>query len=370
MILGCFNLKGEKSLKRIGIVTLHYSDNYGAVLQTWALRRVLNQLPGCQAEILNYVPKGFGYEPYEKTESARNQLIEKRAKFENFLTKYCGLNSSMSSAITGEGYDYICVGSDQIWNFSFDFLKNFEYLLPNTDKNVIKFSYAASIGMDSSEALRYEEQFRKYLPEFQNLSVREREHVSFVREMSGKPCEHVVVPTLLLDAQEYHMIQNPIQEQEEEPFLLLFWLHHYECARGIELANSLARKFHLKIVHSFPNSKSYMFHKDGGNMNYCGIEEFLALIRKAEFVVTNSYHATLFSIQFETPFYVYGIPSMQSRIDDLKEDYGIGDRVISSYISPELLTDKMDFKSIKENVAKRRKTSMDFLKRTLEVEDQ
>ena len=99
-------------MKKVGILTFHYSDNYGAVLQAYALRRIINQLPYCQAQIINYVPLGTKYTLYENTEEGRELLIEKRKLFEEFLRENCGIDTPVIHEISGNDYDYYCAGSD------------------------------------------------------------------------------------------------------------------------------------------------------------------------------------------------------------------------------------------------------------------
>ena len=103
-------------MKKVGILTFHYVDNYGAVLQAYALRKKINELPECRAEIINYVPSGFEYELYGNGEKYRAMLQKKRQSFEAFLSKYCGVNTPIISSVEDSGYDYYCVGSDQVWN--------------------------------------------------------------------------------------------------------------------------------------------------------------------------------------------------------------------------------------------------------------
>lgn len=352
-------------MKTIGILTFHYANNYGAVLQTFALRKIINSFPECNAEIINYVSKGYAYSLDEKTDTVRQLLIRKRDLFEKFVEEQCGLNSPMISEVVGNRYNYYCVGSDQVWNLRTR-ATHIEYLFPHLDKNAIRISYAASIGMSVKKAYYYKDLFQKYVSEFKAISVREQEHVDFMRTTCQKECKCVLDPTLLLDAEDYVPIMS--KELRDYPFILFFWLNHdSDLMKGVEFVNNLSRKYQLPIVHTVMNARPYMFNKDDGCMFYEGVENFLWYVKHASFVVTNSYHATLFSMQFKTPFYVFTVESMQSRIHSLIEKFAIGNRVVNNYMNVSELNASIDFRDIKDKIKAERKHSIDFLKEALDI---
>lgn len=353
-------------MKKVGILTLHYSDNYGAVLQVYALRRAINHFQGYEAEIINYVPKNFKYRLYVNNEDVRILLCQKRKAFEHFLQKECGVNTAMVSEVVGNQYDYYCVGSDQVWNLDFS---NVEFFFPHLDENALRFSYAASIGMSIERTLQNEAVFQKYLPAFKAVSLREQEHLEFIQKNAGKECAWVLDPTLLLTGKDYETVIAK-EKLMKEPFIFFFWLRHdFEVTRGIEFVNTISRKYHLPIVHTIFDAKGYTFYRDAGCMIYEGVENFLWYIKNASFVVTNSYHATLFSIQFRTPFYTFPVETMRSRIDTLKQKLLIDDRIVDKYISPEKLNENVDFVRIEEILSQERKSSFGYLKMALDVSE-
>lgn len=351
-------------MKTVGILTFHYVDNYGAVLQTFALRNKINTFDGYQAEIINYVPDNFKYGLYENTEEARQLLIRKRRSFENFLSEKCNVNSPIVSKVIGNQYDYYCVGSDQVWNMDFS---EKEYFFPHLSESDVRFSYAASIGMSLKKTMHYKDIFEKYVSKFKAVSLREQEHTDFVRESCGKECLCVLDPTLLLMEQEY----VPIIASEkliEKPFIFFFWLRHdSKVMKGVEFANMLSRKYNLPIVHSLYDAKNYTFSLNAGCMIYEGIENFLWYIKNASFVVTNSYHVTLFSMQFKTPFYVFVAEAMRSRIDMLKQIFLIDDHVVEGYMSSSDINDNIDFKFIENILKVERIKSVNYLKKALDI---
>lgn len=321
-------------MKKIGISTFHYVDNYGAVLQAWALRKYINGLTDCKAEIINYVPENYNYDLslYENSEEARSGLIKKRELFENFLYEKCSLSKNVKEKIEDEDYDYICVGSDQVWNLSLREAANCEYLLPNI-KRAKKISYAASIGVSVGQISKYKRHFQQYISDFSKISVREKEHVEFIKGVSGKDCECVLDPTFLVDVEDYKGLMKG-NKKSNRPFIFLYWLVHageLDKRKNLEIVNRLSRELDCDIIHNIPNVKDYAINNNGGCMCYEGVEDFLWYIANAKMVVTNSYHACLLSIRFGTRFYSTIVSSMRSRIDTLNAMFNISGNLIEDY---------------------------------------
>lgn len=315
-------------MKKIGILTLHYADGYGACLQAYALRRVINSFPGCSAEIINYVPSAFKYPVYEESDIGYEKMVAKRTKFEHFLSTQCGIKENIQNSVDGTGYDIVCAGSDQIWNLSWDVS---EYFLPHV-KNKKKISYAASFGINQNSIFWNDQIYSKYLSEFDAISLREAKEQKKTEELSGKACEVVLDPTLLLDAEDYECICN--DKNTKEDFIFLFWIKHdNNFLQGIEFANKLSRNLGIGIIHSFADNPKGIIYNDMGTMIYKGIEDFLYYIKNASYVVTNSYHASLFSIQFGTRFYTFNVDSMRDRIETLQtqELFNLSGNIISNF---------------------------------------
>ncbi len=352
-------------MKEVGIATFHFADNYGAVLQCYALQKVINRFEGVHAKIIDYRPPEFRYAKVWTSEREKLLFQKKRQSFEHFLVQHCELSPQRVSVITGEECDYCCVGSDQIWNPTHVFE---EYFLPNVSSNICKIAYAPSIGCSVADAKSKESVFAKYLPSFKAISLREKEHVEYLSDIAGKKCECVLDPTLLLNPEDYFPILSRKTVGEEEPYLLFYWLKNdRELFRGMELANSIARKFNLKILHSVVGAKESMFYQGGECIYYTGIEEFLWYIKNASFVVTNSYHGTIFSLQFEVPFYSFVVKSMMSRFSTLMSYCDLKDRVVTKLIRIGDVSKDIDYKRMKIEIFRHRAESIDYLKKALDI---
>lgn len=353
-------------IKRIGILTFHYANNYGAVLQAYALRKVINSFPDCQAEIINYVPNGYTY--FTSPDEADKQR-RRRKKFEAFLSKYCGINTPMISSVTGNEMDVYVVGSDQIWNMDIPIAAaDHEYLLPHLRQEAKRIAYSASIGMNIDKIDT--ELFKKYLPRFDRISLREKSYVEYISELSGKRCEYTLDPAMLLKKEDYEpLIERP--ETTEEPYIFYFW---YDMGDGglesVELVNTLARKYHLSVKHTFSSEiclAKHLLVNNGGDVSKEGIGEFLWYVKNAWAIVTNSFHVAVFSILFQKPLYIYYPRIRSSRQRNLVDLLNMKDRVMHGYVSAEQLNLETDYISIFSILEKERARSISYLKNAIET---
>ena len=346
-------------MKRVGILTFHYINNYGAMLQAYALKKAIDKLDGYEAEIINYIPEGRVEYPYEHGSIGKKLMEEKLDKLYGFLWDYCGVDKNIVRKVEGAEYDCYCVGSDQVWNFDISG-NDYTYLLKAVDSNTKKISYASSIGLSIDRLVPYKDVFKRYLTSFSSVSVREKVHQKWLKEECGIECESVLDPTFLLDGEEYYPIISD-DDVTEKPYILFIWyMHGRDVMKGIEFANTLSRKYGMPVKHNIVKEKKFMFANDGGCMFYEGVREFLWYIKNAEIIVTNSYHVSLFAIHFKRPFYSFVVDKMRSRFDTI-ETFGIEDRLVKSYIEPDLLDMNVDYKMVYKKIDVLREKSVKFL---------
>ena len=348
----------------VGIITFHYINNHGALLQAYALKKYIEKIGGYQSEIINYIPRGFEYDPYEVGSLGKKKMECKMNHFQDFLIKNCGIQSNVVTELPREKYDIYCVGSDQVWNFD---ISNGDktYFLEGIGDFTKKISYASSIGLSIEKLSPYKMIFKKYLEKFNYVSVREKEHEKWLTDVCGISCTTVLDPTFLLDLEDYNDIISRIPLRDHAFILLLWYPHDDQLVKVIEFANNVSRKFGLPIVHNILNVRPYILNQDDGYMFYEGIENFLWYIKNASVIITNSYHTMLFSIHFKRPFYAFIVENMQSRFDTLGKNIGIQDRFVTSYIEPNDISLKMNYKNVYERIEPYRKRSKDYLKLAL-----
>ena len=306
---------------RIGIMTFHWATNYGAVLQAYALQETLNSM-GHEAVLIDYYPPKFkktllnclrNKRVYLIPRSIRN--VKKEKKIEPFREKYLKRTAYYASSKQLRKLEmnfdcYIC-GSDQVWNQSFvrssEQKKNFVYFLDFVPDDKIIASYAASFGA-SSYPEDLQEELKAVLLRFNAISVREQSGVEIIQRLKIDNVQLVPDPTLLLAPERYEAL---LEEENKGKYVFSYMLHGKQ-ADAEELLNVLGkRQNEIRVC---------------GNE---GVEQWLKKIHDASFVVTNSFHGTVFSILFHRPFAAVLIKGsgMNDRIITLLKALGLEARI-------------------------------------------
>lgn len=321
---------------RIGIITHYYkSKNYGGNLQAYALCRVLQKM-GYSAEqiqlkksktlknkILNLICR---------VRAQKNISLQKLLRKRNRAIARFNLNAVAHSKVYTEknigssvaDYDVFITGSDQVWHPKACCPA---YLLDFVPQGKRKISYAASVAVDKLPK-EIKEKYKKSLSSFDAVSVRERTSVDLLRDISPCPVIETLDPTLLLDRSEWEKIteENVIKEK----YLFCFFLGDGTEAR--KTAAEFAKKHNLKIV-TLPYLLGEYRECDDNFGDYPLYDVspgmFLTLIRDAQYVFTDSFHASVFSLIFQKQFFVFnrkGFKSMNVRIYTLIDIFDVKER--------------------------------------------
>lgn len=363
---------------KTGVVTFHSAHNYGATLQAWALQKALKKL-GTEPCIVNYHPqvidrlyvvprldtmaKRIQYLKKKDVRRRRKKLKVKYAKYQAFLREHFKLAGDYTSfeelAANPPGMDCYITGSDQVWNPDHTGGYDPAYLLEFAEKGSRRISYAASIGRERFPA-QYRENYANALARFDAISVREQSAAGAVREAAGELPAVVLDPTLLLDRKEYEEIKVPTERGER--YILVYMMETNR--KLIQLADSISIATGLPVIQRKPGKifrnelDSFYTHTPG---------EFLGEMEKAEYVITNSFHGTVFSIIYERPFISMLHSQTGSRTIDLLNSLGLESHI---------LYEARDFKDMKQfdienprELQKRietlRAASVDFLAKAL-----
>lgn len=307
---------------KIGTITYHRARNYGSILQTYALSKYL-RCQGHDVETIDFFTDDQSnmYKKYEQIKPnksgimsiARNlqtllysrQFDEKNKKFNNFISRNIPLTpfSSHSSEdlkmkSISDQFDLFICGSDQIWNTNCgDFAQ--AYLLDFvTDKSKC-CAYAPSIGVTKVEK-QSEELFKKFLAHFKKLSVREQNSSVYLGNLIHRNVATVLDPVFLLDGMEWGKLAIPLSIKGR--FIFGYYIGDIPGMR--KYSEYLARAIHGNVVVINKNLRDiYIKHKI---VKYdAGPEEFLWLIKNAELICTNSFHAVAFSLIMNKKFWVF-----------------------------------------------------------------
>ena len=366
--------------KKLGIISYNiYGNftNYGSALQSWALSKAIEKC-GSTSVLVDYCPtihldKNI-LNPLEKMwdqdeESIRNTTLtlpaieENYYKFEEFFTnrfnrtttKY---NYQNFEEITQEELDGFICGSDTI--FCIDESKGFDdgYFANYPIMKNHSVSYAASFGDTKISEDEFIE-LNKNLKNFKALGLRENRMVSYVSDHTDVPVQKTIDPTLLLNPDEYAEITS--DRMIEEKYLLLYTRRYN--AKMQRYAEEMARKNGWKIVEI--SLRATNAEKGHIMMYKAGVEEFLSLVKNAEYVVTNSFHGLMFSVQFKKQFAIFSRETGDSKIAEALELFGLKDHLLTDYQDNILNVD--DYDTVHARIAEARESSMEFLKKELEL---
>lgn len=366
---------------KVSIITLHRAENYGSVLQAYALQKKIEEL-GCEAEILDYHPERYTNvgklrRLKDKSTKLRNPIllllakiliypsyIRKNRRFNMFIEKYLHL-SVLSFATNDEARrmkfdaDIYCTGSDQVWNSHWNEGVEKVLYLDFVPKEKMCFSYAASIGLSSIDSNEKME-IRQLLDKYEYISVREDSGVEIIKDLGRPDVVQTLDPTLLLDKKEWMEIAD--NYQSHSPYILTYNLHH--DSRIDKYADMLAKKYGLKV-----RNISYNWHDivRKGHLDWCpNVERFLSLIKNAEYVVADSFHATVFSIIFERPFVTITPEVASSRIFSILKLLEIPEHNIQIFDNTtKVIETPIDYKVVKRRLKEEQEFSMEFLKNAI-----
>lgn len=304
---------------KIGILTFHHSLNCGAVLQAWALQTYLRQ-QGYDASIVNYGKIGWPSKYYLRTDSFRHFVgsfyngfmtffrtfgIEsyRRRLYRRFLRDEDKLGEAISKkAINEQGYTHLIAGSDQIWHPVIN-EGDETYFLANAAEGVKRMSYAPSFGVDSFDP-ELERKMAGWLSRFAALSVREPQGAEIVKRLCGREAKVVCDPTILLPREAYERIERRPRFGLPEKYIAVYTICGHPWAE--RYTSELAKVRGLPVVH-LPGGQSARWYLPKGNISRVtalGPAEWIWFIHHADYVVTNSFHGTVFSLLFHRPLTV------------------------------------------------------------------
>lgn len=379
--------------KKIGCVIAYRKgqNNYGTSLQGYAMLKVIQRL-GHEVEVINYIKNltiidkirwmlnayrcGFGTKFNIRNKSLppkyKNNIKERTAavdsyKKEKLLTLFHDYIGYEALCNGSKNYDAVVVGSDQVWFPTGLPTKFFNLLF--VDDSVKKVAYASSFGVQDIPKFQWKAT-GAYLDRFYKIGVREQRGKEIVEELSHKHAQVVADPTLLLSREEWEAEIAPCNIEDQEPYMFCYLISENEDARA--KATELALQKGLKIICIRHLEKYRAVDETYGDLApyNVGPNHFVKYIRNAEYVVTDSFHCTVFSHIFHKRFLTFyrssgGKNSRNSRIDSLISVLGSNPNHIFSNSGLKGIDSNDDWKMIDKNLLALREQSIKFLKDSL-----
>lgn len=291
---------------KIGILTFHRAVNYGAVLQAYALTKKLKMLEQ-EAEIIDYQCEKIktDYLPNFKIKGSKlSSLVQqilsapymllKKKNFELFLDKYLPLSNKGNDIVSMcQDYDMIIVGSDQVWQDNLIGGDDAFFLKNVNEKN--KVSYAASFSLNNT---RFNKDKLRMLNDFDSISVREHENAIYLKKELKRDIYEVCDPTLLLSLDEWINLSSQAHINYSN-YILVY--NVVKPKSMLRFADELAKKENKKVIVVTTSIKKKI---DALYLRTVDPINFLGLIKKADYVITNSYHGAVFSLIYGKKFFV------------------------------------------------------------------
>lgn len=322
--------------KKVGIITFHASRNYGAVLQAYALQQKMSELFR-NVEIIDYqndeiagmlklwIYNGDGFKNFLHAVPAFFFRTAKKSAFDKYIAQYLYLSAyitqqNLQSETTK--YDILITGSDQIWNTALT-AHDMHYLLDFASDKQCRVAYDASFG---DKKLPLDETMKQLLNRLDIITLREALMLNEVKNCTIVQPTICCDPSLLLTAEQW-------KKQVSSPFLKSSYVFLFMIDKSSSLeqyAKKLASKKGLKLI-SNKNDVSFLCHPRP--------DDFLSWVYHADYVITNSFHGTVFSILFYKQFISYpyhnnGEP--KRRIFELLKDTGLEHRTAGNvFFQPE-----------------------------------
>lgn len=297
-------------------------------------------------------PERYG-SPYEDSQKACGEFRKEALKIR------CDVAGATLPGLN-EDYDAFVCGSDQVWSV-FDNNFNPYYYLDFVQKR--KIAYAPSLGTDQITPEKAEK-LRQLLADFSAVSVRESVSAKQLSEITGRQVQWVADPTLLHDREFWSEFTSELPQRKKK-YLLCYFLEHR--AWYISYARKLARKLGLKLL-LIPSRWDHLQHSFVADFPV-GPREFAALFRDASYVLTDSYHGSIFSLLFEKDFqylqrFAKDDPNSQNiRVESLFKYLSLENRIVTENKEAEPL--RVPYDSVRIKLAEFREESENYLKRGL-----
>lgn len=368
-----FDKKIDRQKMKIGILTFHRAHNYGAVLQCYALQEILRRR-GHDVRVIDYRQPWI--EEFYKLISIRMlrdsgglsgafAYLKKNAKkfllapcrslnFRRFRDAYLDMTAPCDAAIP-QDFDCYVIGSDQLWSLHCLGGKTDLVYMGKFDRSGGSRVVGYAISADMKSIQTIESDLKEWTDSFDELSMREAEVADKVSEITGRRCDVCLDPTLLTDAD----IWNPVLDErwKDRNYVLVYEVRWEKKNKGLlrRKAEELAAKIGegCEVI-------------DLSAVKY-SVRDFVSLFRYARYVLTTSFHGTVFSILFETPFYAFPLwNGYDLRYVELLSSIGAEDRLVDPCAALEPVA--MDFGPVKSRLEERCADSFLFIDKALSDE--
>lgn len=357
---------------KIYIATYHNAINFGAQLQSYALQKCLSDM-GYDNELIAIKSHKATVNKSVKAKIKRcmnfiyniihGHAIKKSVQlFEDFAEKYHKTTKEYESyeqlkSNPPTGNAVYLSGSDQVFN---PIAMKPEFFLQFGDKATRRISYAASVAVNAVPKGK-EEIFKKYISDFDEISIREKDSVKLLESYTDKAINVNIDPCLLMDKSEWEKISNEkiVERLKNKPYVLVYTIYRAEWIS--KQLKKIKEQTGWKIVQISNGGLTRTYHDV--NIIDAGPSEFLGLLKHAEMVVSSSYHGCVFAQIYRKPFYAILNPDAPGRIKSMLELFGTENRTLHEN---DKITLDTDYTYMDKKLKEEQKKSLHYLKKAIE----
>ena len=375
--------------KKIAILTQPLHVNFGGTLQNFALQKKLLQM-GYEVQTLNYQwKKASDFRKFFSIVKSRvlfkkvnypffdKELQALRIEHTHFISNNINISPIVYSVddlkkyFDENNFDAVIVGSDQVWRVAYSpRIESFFLDFLNDNKGIKKIAYSASFGIDEWQFDKQKTiEVKELLKKFQSVSVREKSAVDLCQQYLDVEAQHTLDPTLLLQAKEYLKLLNSKQQVSDNiGKIFAYVLDKNENKQKI--INTISQNLGKEIFYNQPEKtvKESFIIKELNHYIYPPIENWIKSFIEADFIVTDSFHGTVFSIIFNKPFIsIVNKERGASRFESLLGQLNLTNRMVNdiSEISIDLIHDEIDYRSVNGKLTDLKHKSIDYLNKSL-----
>ena len=359
-------------------ITMHAVDNYGSVLQTYATEQLFRKL-GCEVETLNYIQNGLQLDSVSKIirnggpgwkikckqlvlhliqpkhGNARKKVMEDFRKKYLHLTKhkYLSTDELKSDVPTADIY---CTGSDQTWNTTLHGVSDV-YFLTFAPAGKKRIAFSASFGV-SSLPQKDQEAVKKRLANYTAISVREESGLAILKELGVDNAQWVLDPTLaVMPDCWYDMAADRMIDKE---YIFVYQLNTSETFA--DYVNKFSKSKGLDVFYV----KSRKEKSLQGTYIECPTPEMLlSYFRYSSYVITDSFHATVFSLIFHREFLIIYPPHFPTRLESLLCMIGLEKRHVADFTRFDYDNEHIDYEKVGQIIELKQKETLGFLKNAI-----
>ncbi len=373
---------------KIDVITLHNVKNYGSVLQSIATQTILEK-KGYEVEFINYyrnnliddnilknklenskffsmncITKLIGKIVLPKTINKQIRVFNKFVKEYIKVTKdtyysYEELEKNVPKA------DIYCTGSDQMWNAEWNNGIERAFYLDFLPDETPRFALSSSFGRNEIKDEDEEKEVARMLKKYKAISVRESSGVNILNKMGIKDAEHVLDPTLLLDKNMWQeFVEGKELAKKEEKYILVYQLN-MDNKEFDEYVKKLSKEKKLPVIRVSINN--YQKFKYGKLVATPEVLDFLDYFLKAEYIITDSFHGTAFSINLNKKFICIFPKKFSARLQSILELTGLEDRKLKNNHNVNQIDNEIDYDKVNEILEKERNKTNNFIDRALEL---